>query len=162
MRSYVNRKKNGGRQSNKDKKGNNGRRPQSAGASIRRFNEEKHRNEIKDVSLFHEKRIRSHPSILVVDQVGCICTGCEQSLYSCTRPSEQEAAILRRIPFVTRPRQSAEHPLLNHQAHFLGGASSVRTAFLPLHPRRRRTDTGGRRNPKGSNRSGGGKQSFYK
>ena len=43
---YVTRKKQGGRQSSRDKSGN---RPKSGGASIRRHNEKKHENEIRDL-----------------------------------------------------------------------------------------------------------------
>lgn len=43
---YVTRKKQGGRQSSRDKTGN---RPKSGGASIRRYNEQKHLNEIRDL-----------------------------------------------------------------------------------------------------------------
>ena len=43
---YVTRKKQGGRQSSRDK---TGKRPKSGGASIRRYNEQKHLNEIRDL-----------------------------------------------------------------------------------------------------------------
>lgn len=46
---YVSRKKQGGRQSTRDKTGH---RPKSGGASIRRYNEQKHANEIRE--LFHQ------------------------------------------------------------------------------------------------------------
>ena len=45
---YVTRRKQGGRQSTRDK---SGRRPQSGGANIRRYNEEKHENEIRKLML---------------------------------------------------------------------------------------------------------------
>lgn len=59
---YVTRRKNGGRQSTKDK---SGKRPQSAGANIRRFNEEKHRIEIEETLKRWHHEIRTADMIFI-------------------------------------------------------------------------------------------------
>lgn len=62
---YVTRRKNGGRQSSKDNSGNKGRRPQSAGANIRRFNEEKHRIEIEETLKRWQHEVRTADMVFI-------------------------------------------------------------------------------------------------
>ena len=89
---YVTRKKQGGRQSSKDK---TGKKPKSGGASIRRYNEQKHLNEIRELfkawkqylnnadlifthipqsnrgDFFHDAKNSSEPSKLIKTSKGC-------------------------------------------------------------------------------------------